>query len=273
MSAAAVVIQPPKVPCFRCKKSHDTAAAFLMACCKCERAWHHTCHIPPVAEDEIMRRLKADQGGKRDAGLRSWQCRTCTKKRRLEAEHSTDTRPSPAPPAERPSLSREHVLQSSSKPPQSLPTPIVLDDDDDIVILDGPPPAVGQPSTGVRPHQLPPSRPVEQARELRDANTGKFHLDLMPCSGNGSIPTDSSGARADVRASKQTTRDRSVRPSVPPAPHNVLKGHKPASPEHALASPPPHRPQQDAPELPHGPYAVRSRVLDNVLWLLTIDPR
>ncbi|KAI0700030.1 hypothetical protein C8T65DRAFT_289772 [Cerioporus squamosus] len=50
-----------------------------------------------------------------------------------------------------------------------------------------------------------------------------------------------------LQATKQASRDRSVRPSVLPA----LKGHKVASPEQALPPPPPPRPQQDALELPH----------------------
>ncbi|KAI8978830.1 hypothetical protein BD414DRAFT_119640 [Trametes punicea] len=79
-----LVTAPPKTPCVRCSQSHDTPAAFLMACFKCKRAWHHRCHIPPVTEKEIIDRINADEQGKHDAGLAAWQCRVCSKKRRVE---------------------------------------------------------------------------------------------------------------------------------------------------------------------------------------------
>ncbi|RDX50281.1 hypothetical protein OH76DRAFT_467084 [Lentinus brumalis] len=167
MSAAAEVIPPPEVPCFRCKKSHDNPAAFLMACCRCERAWHHTCHIPPVTEDELMRRLKADNSGKRDVGLRAWQCRTCTKKRRLEAEPSSSI----PPPAQRPCLARETTQPPSDKTSKpSLESTLIEDDEDAIMILDGPPlPAPAGQLDFDLPKRLPPP-PVHESRKLDNAS-------------------------------------------------------------------------------------------------------
>ncbi|RPD62782.1 hypothetical protein L227DRAFT_436581 [Lentinus tigrinus ALCF2SS1-6] len=155
ISAAKVVVKPPKVPCFRCQKSHDSPAAFLMACWKCGRAWHHICHIPPVSEEEILRRIDADKGGMPDLGLRTWQCRKCTKKRQLEPSPGA-----PQPPQQKPCLTRETTSQPSpwkaeSKPPH-IPIPI---DDDDIIILDGPPAAPSGQAIAKTPN-LPPPVPV-----------------------------------------------------------------------------------------------------------------
>ncbi len=198
MSAAAEVIPPPEVPCFRCKKSHDNPAAFLMACCRCERAWHHSeylsahasllssqsktvqpdpaCHIPPVTEDELMRRLKADNSGKRDVGLRAWQCRTCTKKRRLEAEPSSSI----PPPAQRPCLARETTQPPSDKTSKpSLESTLIEDDEDAIMILDGPPlPAPAGQLDFDLPKRLPPP-PVHEYRKLDNASQSPPRKDTV----------------------------------------------------------------------------------------------
>ncbi|TBU47402.1 hypothetical protein BD309DRAFT_913913 [Dichomitus squalens] len=152
MSATtAVHIPTPKVPCHRCKQIHDTPAAVLMACAKCERAWHHTCHVPPVSEKEILERIDLDKQGKRDVGLRAWQCRRCTKKIRVEP-------PPPALPAAGPSdgttqtfVPRLQFDSSSSEHPHSLgqvttnipprarpsaPVPTLIIEDEDITIVD-----------------------------------------------------------------------------------------------------------------------------------------
>ncbi|TFK81832.1 hypothetical protein K466DRAFT_323436 [Polyporus arcularius HHB13444] len=193
MSAAAEVIPPPEVPCFRCKKSHDNPAAFLMACCRCERAWHHTCHIPPVTEDELMRRLKADNSGKRDVGLRAWQCRTCTKKRRLEAEPSSSI----PPPAQRPCVARETTQPPSDKTSKpSLESTLIEDDEDAIMILDGPPlPAPAGQLDFDSLKRLPPP-PVHESRKDR-ASQSPPRTDTQ---GSKSVPSKHS-APAVVRVS------------------------------------------------------------------------
>ncbi|KAL6308439.1 hypothetical protein BKA93DRAFT_565589 [Sparassis latifolia] len=66
--------------CVRCNKSHNSPRAFLLDCCKCQRSWHHSCHIPPVTEQDILRRIEADENQKWTDGLGAWQCRRCSKK-------------------------------------------------------------------------------------------------------------------------------------------------------------------------------------------------
>ncbi|KAI0357390.1 hypothetical protein OH77DRAFT_1588304 [Trametes cingulata] len=161
-----VVSAPPKVSCVRCNKNHDTPAAFLMACCKCERAWHHTCHIPPVTEKEIMGRIDADERGKRDAGLSAWQCRRCTKKIRVEAPATAPARPvesaqktsAPCEPrgkggdtngvaapvarnASVPVDSKSSGHSSSTQARKSA-EPAVIEVDDDIQMVDAAPPPI-----------------------------------------------------------------------------------------------------------------------------------
>ncbi|KAI0769854.1 hypothetical protein C8Q74DRAFT_853369 [Fomes fomentarius] len=147
-------VPPPKVPCFRCKKSHDTAAAFLISCSKCERAWHHTCHIPPVTEEEILGRIDADKKGKRDAGLGGWQCRTCTKRSRTEPSSRPDLlNEGSAPLVPTLALKAPQTLQNSSTAMPALsmiaPTVITIDDedDDDVMSLDEPPRPVSKLAT------------------------------------------------------------------------------------------------------------------------------
>ncbi|KAI0755243.1 hypothetical protein C8Q80DRAFT_1095234 [Daedaleopsis nitida] len=100
----SAVTSKPAIACFHCKKDHDSATAFLLMCAKCQRAWHNGCHIPPVSSEELLKRYDADRAGKRAAGIRSWQCRTCTKRSRPEPSGSSipstvPTRCSDTPPA------------------------------------------------------------------------------------------------------------------------------------------------------------------------------
>ena len=104
-----------------------------------------------------MRRIDADKNGMHDAGIGTWQCRTCTKKRQLEAGPSQGT---PQPPARKPCLVRPSTSQLPPQKAAPLPseTPIsVDDDDDDIIMLDEPPTAfAAQPkakSLSVQPPQ------------------------------------------------------------------------------------------------------------------------
>ncbi|PIL22869.1 transcription factor [Ganoderma sinense ZZ0214-1] len=143
----------PKVSCVRCNKNHDTPAAFLMACAKCERAWHHTCHIPQVSEEEILERITFDNQGKREAGLAGWQCKRCTKRARVEQPPAAapdqpvgvsalSAASKPRPQSLKPFLNRHSnssVRTTSSAPPQanfSATTQITVADDDDIIMLD-----------------------------------------------------------------------------------------------------------------------------------------
>ena len=160
----------PKVPCVRCNKNHDTPAAFLMACAKCERAWHHSlsscffqiprptsltkspaaCHIPQVSEQEILQRLSLDSQGKRDAGLAGWQCKRCTKRARTETplpaaapdQSVGPSKPAAAstpPPQSKPSLNGHlnSIGTTWSVPLQPRPSaPIQVSEDDDIIMLD-----------------------------------------------------------------------------------------------------------------------------------------
>ncbi len=115
-----------------------------------------------------MRRLKADQSGKRDAGLRAWRCRTCTKKRRLEVEPSSSI----PPPAQRPCLARE-----TSKP--SLEPTLIEDDEDAIMILGAPPlPAPAGQLDFDSPKRLPPP-PVHESRRLEKASKSPPRLDTV----------------------------------------------------------------------------------------------
>ncbi|KAH9851571.1 hypothetical protein C2E23DRAFT_229812 [Lenzites betulinus] len=118
----------PKRPCVRCNQTHDTPAAFLIECCKCERAWHHTCHIPPVTETELLARFEADEKGKRDGGLGAWQCRRCSKRPRVEL-------PAVAPPRHERTLattlsnapaetSQDNLLPFEPRRPASLAIPV-----------------------------------------------------------------------------------------------------------------------------------------------------
>ena len=104
-----------------------------------------------------MRRIDADKNGMHNAGIGTWQCRTCTKKRQLEAGPSQGT---PQPPARKPCLVRPSTSQLPPQKAAPLPseTPIsVDDDDDDIIMLDEPPTAfAAQPkakSLSVQPPQ------------------------------------------------------------------------------------------------------------------------
>ncbi|KAJ2966500.1 hypothetical protein NUW54_g13789 [Trametes sanguinea] len=138
-----VVTSPPKEPCLRCKQSHDTPAAFLMACSKCEQ-----CHVPPVSEQEIINRITADEQGKRHAGLAAWQCKRCTKRQRTDVQPTVNARAPPTVPVERTAwVSSDAGLPSdslaNSRPQSGAPTsadsktpiPIVIDLDDEIEIV------------------------------------------------------------------------------------------------------------------------------------------
>ncbi|OCH94888.1 hypothetical protein OBBRIDRAFT_721802 [Obba rivulosa] len=83
---------PRKPPCVRCNRTHHTPQAFLLECCRCRRAWHHSCHLPPLSEDQVLALVEGDGSRQFGEGLSSWQCRRCSKKPR-EAGH-INTRPS-----------------------------------------------------------------------------------------------------------------------------------------------------------------------------------
>ncbi|KAI0324903.1 hypothetical protein GY45DRAFT_1438773 [Cubamyces sp. BRFM 1775] len=193
-----VVRAPPKTPCVRCSKTHDTPAAFLMACCRCERAWHHTCHIPPITEQEIMGRMSADERGKRDAGLSAWVCKKCTKRRRVE--------PPPSLTHDVIEVLEDGVQQQSSLsqvndegkgkrkgPPSELPTVIELDDNVEVAempaetVFNKPPSPPPPPPPAPLPTPLPVA-PVAQStpfnakdvRELISTMRAKGQLDPPP---------------------------------------------------------------------------------------------
>ena len=110
-----------------------------------------------------MRRIDADKNGMHNAGIGTWQCRTCTKKRQLEAGPSQGT---PQPPARKPCLVRPSTSQLPPQKAAPLPseTPIsVDDDDDDIIMLDEPPTAFAAQPKGKSPSVQPP-QPCEPAR-------------------------------------------------------------------------------------------------------------
>lgn len=66
--------------CVRCSGTQHTPTAFLLECCSCHRAWHHPCHVPPITEAEVLRRVEADEAGSIAEGLGTWSCRRCSKK-------------------------------------------------------------------------------------------------------------------------------------------------------------------------------------------------
>ncbi|KAI0712568.1 hypothetical protein C8Q76DRAFT_489964 [Earliella scabrosa] len=197
MSATAPFLPPPGTRCFRCNKDHSTAEAFLMACGKCERAWHHRCHIPPVLEQEIMGRIRADEKGKRNRGLGSWQCRLCTKKSRTEPSSVAQS----AQPAIIPSTSAAHTVIT-----------IDDDDDDDIIILDGPP-TQPVPTQAQLPSTLAPQH---QAANDSTSPSGTSSVDHPSY---GGIParstTLSSSSQASFSSTKPTATPDAVRPSEP----------------------------------------------------------
>jgi len=49
----------------------------LLCCCECRKHWHHRCHIPPVEDGELVRRLRATNDNDIDNGLDGWACRRC----------------------------------------------------------------------------------------------------------------------------------------------------------------------------------------------------
>ncbi|KAH9909457.1 uncharacterized protein B0H18DRAFT_896898, partial [Fomitopsis serialis] len=65
--------------CVRCGETMNTPIKFLIECCKCQRVWHHPCHIPPISEAEILRRIEADEQGQSADGLDTWVCKRCSK--------------------------------------------------------------------------------------------------------------------------------------------------------------------------------------------------
>ncbi|KAI0669198.1 hypothetical protein C8Q78DRAFT_1042173 [Trametes maxima] len=59
---STVVNPAPTAPCNRCNRTHSTPAAFLMACGRCERTWHHsTYYVCNVRQFEY--RFNADACG------------------------------------------------------------------------------------------------------------------------------------------------------------------------------------------------------------------
>lgn len=38
------------------------------------------CHIPPVTEAELFKRMKADDDGQTSGGIAAWTCKRCSKK-------------------------------------------------------------------------------------------------------------------------------------------------------------------------------------------------
>jgi len=65
--------------CVRCGETMNTPIKFLIECCKCQRVWHHPCHIPPISEAEILRRIEADEQSRFADGLGTWVCKRCSK--------------------------------------------------------------------------------------------------------------------------------------------------------------------------------------------------
>ncbi|KAM5538667.1 hypothetical protein V8D89_007696 [Ganoderma adspersum] len=261
----------PKVPCVRCNKNHDTPAAFLMACAKCERAWHHTCHIPQVSEQEILERLTFDGKGKRDAGLAGWQCKRCTKRTRVE----------PPPPvvapdqcvglsvpaaAFKPQLQSKPSLNghghsncsigtTSSVPLQprpSAPIQVTISDDDDIIMLDEAPEQSQQSVAD------PGNKP-----QFDTAQTTMFQQQRVPSESLPPRPTPiaASGVPAG-KAQKTVKLSKTAQPpsEEPPAGPSTHFNHLPPTSSSSHPPPPESEPEQSrsltrspTPTAPHQP--------------------
>ncbi|KAG1745828.1 uncharacterized protein EDB91DRAFT_1036445, partial [Suillus paluster] len=65
--------------CHRCSQSRNRPSNILLECGSCKRGWHHKCHIPPVEDTELIRRIRSTIAGDHDNGLAGWRCKRCKK--------------------------------------------------------------------------------------------------------------------------------------------------------------------------------------------------
>ncbi|KAN0123611.1 hypothetical protein V8E52_002943 [Russula decolorans] len=71
--------------CNRCKGTSSDPFNFLLSCSECGKNWHHRCHIPPLADPELIALIRATNENDVDNGLSSWIGRCC-KRKRVRAE-------------------------------------------------------------------------------------------------------------------------------------------------------------------------------------------
>lgn len=62
---------PSPRKCWRCAGSDSCPRRLLLTCRACARSWHHRCHIPVVADSELITRLN-------NRTIDHWHCRKCT---------------------------------------------------------------------------------------------------------------------------------------------------------------------------------------------------
>lgn len=118
-----------------------------------------------------MRRIEADEKGKRDAGLAAWQCRRCSKRPRVDPLAAAPVRvPETSVDATRASVigssvptasldaSRNADVQAAPSPLPAAPT--VIEIDDDIEMIDMSSPVIVPPPTPV-PAQAPVKPPTQ----------------------------------------------------------------------------------------------------------------
>ncbi|KZT64621.1 hypothetical protein DAEQUDRAFT_814858, partial [Daedalea quercina L-15889] len=76
------MVSPPATrrSCVRCNGTEHNPMKFLIECCRCQRVWHHSCHIPPIPEAEVLGRIEADENDRPAEGLGTWVCRRCSKR-------------------------------------------------------------------------------------------------------------------------------------------------------------------------------------------------
>ncbi|KAF7782418.1 hypothetical protein Agabi119p4_1794 [Agaricus bisporus var. burnettii] len=115
--------------CNRCSQTHSTVQAFLLTCCVCNRKWHHRCHIPPVADSELILRIRAHNIGDSANGLQAWKCKRCV---RSDAGAGSITPVPNLPPL-------PHSSTSSTRAPPRILNDVGQggkDHDDAIIVID-----------------------------------------------------------------------------------------------------------------------------------------
>ncbi|KAK0464635.1 uncharacterized protein EV420DRAFT_1517334 [Desarmillaria tabescens] len=117
---------PLAAACVHCKGTHNQYSAYLMTCSQCRTSYHHTCHQPPLTQDNLTSILSATFRDIPDLenSLLSWKCGRCTGTKAATSRASTTTTDQrPAKRVASVDVSVEVISISSDSEPEDAPGP------------------------------------------------------------------------------------------------------------------------------------------------------